>query len=150
MIIPSFSFSKVVILDIMDFFSLFVGGVFSNNHTLATNLTCYSHIRVAFNEVLACVNICAWKTWSEVKTPCLPTKSPFYISRAVSYFYETEFKIWSGFWAGRQYWKFLQFSWSILLLRMNSSCFHGQIKRKNRLSVYHSVFTKKLIEVRKI
>ena len=41
------------------FFSLFVGGVFSNNHTLATNLTCYSHIRVAFNEVLACVNICA-------------------------------------------------------------------------------------------
>ena len=26
--------------------------------------------------------------------------------------------------------KNLQFSWSILLLRMNSSCFHGQIKRK--------------------
>ena len=59
------------------FFSLFVGGVFSNNHTLATNLTCYSHIRVAFNEVLACVNICAWKTWSEVKTPYLLSKVIF-------------------------------------------------------------------------
>ena len=47
-----------------------------------------------------------------------------YISRAVSHFYETEFEIWACW----QYWKFLQFSESMLLLQAVFLCFHEQKK----------------------
>ena len=61
------SHANIVELFLSFFFSdcFLGGGVSRSNHTLATNLTCYSHIRVAFNELLACVHFCstAWKTW---------------------------------------------------------------------------------------
>ena len=55
------SHANIVELFLSFFFSdcFLGGGVSRSNHTLATNLTCYSHIRVAFNELLACVHFCS-------------------------------------------------------------------------------------------